>query len=195
VLITSLTVGCVSGGPLTTAAEAPIGLWMNARNLLIPLLCIGAVAFACGPRSHSEASLVTTNIAKAATGPAHRSLRKQAGQNVTHVTGTLAVNAQKSSIHFAFDLTNDGKKNVELTFPDGQRYDFVVIDSAGRQVYRWADGRMFTQSVQNASLDGGDTMHITEQAATSLPQGSYVAVATLRSSNFPVQERVAFELR
>jgi hypothetical protein len=28
-----------------------------------------------------------------------------------------------------------------------------------------------------------------------LPAGSYVAIATLRSSNYPVQERVAFELR
>ena len=28
---------------------------MNFRNLFIPLLCLGAVAFACGPRSHSEA--------------------------------------------------------------------------------------------------------------------------------------------
>ena len=32
-------------------------------------------------------------------------------------------------------------------------------------------------------------------AVLSLPQGSYVAVATLRSTNFPVQERVAFDLR
>jgi hypothetical protein len=54
---------------------------------------------------------------------------------------------------------------------------------------------MFTQSVQNASLDGGETMHIAEQTTKALPHGSYVAVATLRSSNFPVQERVAFELR
>jgi hypothetical protein len=38
-------------------------------------------------------------------------------------------------------------------------------------------------------------MRIAEHATPSLPQGSYVAVATLRSTNFPVQERVAFELR
>ncbi|HEV7993622.1 MAG TPA: BsuPI-related putative proteinase inhibitor [Gemmatimonadaceae bacterium] len=138
---------------------------------------------------------MTTNIATASIGPGHHSTRKQAGQNVSHVTGNLVVNAQKNAVHFAFDLTNDGKKTVELTFPNGQRYDFAVIDSTGREVYRWAAGRMFTQSVQNASLDGGETMHITEQTTTPLPQGSYVAVATLHSSNFPVQERVAFELR
>ena len=195
VLITSLPDGCVSGPPLRTATEAPIGLSMNVRNILIPLLCIGAVAFACGPRSHSEASLVTTNIVQPGSAPAHRVARKHSGQNATHITGKFEVAAERNSIRFALDVTNDGKKNAELLFPDGQRYDFAVIDSEGRQVYRWADGRMFTQSVQNESLDGGETMRIAEQATPSLKPGSYVAVATLRSTNFPVQERVAFELR
>ncbi|MEO8564578.1 MAG: BsuPI-related putative proteinase inhibitor [bacterium] len=168
---------------------------MNARNILIPLLCIGAVAFACGPRSHSEASLVTTNIATAEPSPAHHVSKRQPLQNVTKVTGRFAVTAEQNAIRFALDVTNDGKKNVELEFPNGQRYDFAVIDnSTGREVYRWAADRMFTQSVQNASLGGGETMHIAEHAAKTLPRGSYVAVATLRSVNFPVQERVAFDM-
>jgi hypothetical protein len=54
---------------------------------------------------------------------------------------------------------------------------------------------MFTQSLQNRTIDNGETLRIAEDAAPSLPLGSYVAVATLRSTNFPVQERVAFELR
>ena len=46
--------------------------------------------------------------------------------------------------------------------------------------------------MQNRTIDGGETMHITERAALDLPAGSYVAIATLRSTNFPVQERVPF---
>ena len=38
-------------------------------------------------------------------------------------------------------------------------------------------------------------MRFEERAEQSLPNGSYVAVATLRSSNYPVEERVPFELR
>src|SRR4051794_31208809 len=107
VLITSVSVGCVSGPPLHAATEAPIGLSMNVRNILIPLLCIGAVAFACGPRSHSEASLVTTNIVQPTGDPAHRVTHKRTRQNVTHVTGEFAVVAQQNSIRFALDVTND----------------------------------------------------------------------------------------
>ena len=50
-------------------------------------------------------------------------------------------------------------------------------------------------TLQNRTIDNGETLRIAEHATPSLPQGSYVAVATLRSTNFPVQERVAFELR
>ena len=169
---------------------------MNARTVLIPLLCIGALALACGPRSHTEASLVTTFIKQdspAAPAP-KRVAKKQAGQNVTRVTGTLAVQAENNTVRFALDVTNDGSKNIELIFPDGQTHDFSVLDASGREVYRWAKGRMFTQSVQTKSLEGGETLHITERASTTLPNGSYVAVATLRSDNFPVQQRVSFEL-
>ena len=167
---------------------------MNVRNILIPLLCLGAVAFACGPRSHSEASLVSLNIAKVSA-PVVKKTRTQEKQQVTRVTPAFTVQVEPNALRFALEITNVSKKNVELTFPDGQTHDFAVIDSAGREVYRWGTGRMFTQSVQNRTIDHGETLHIAERATASLPKGSYVAVATLRSSNFPAQERFAFELR
>jgi hypothetical protein len=170
---------------------------MNVRTLLIPLLCLGAVAFACGPRSHSEASMLSMSVAQVARPIAkpQQPKPKRAEASVIKITPSFAVHVDHSTLRFALDVTNVGKKNVELTFPDGQTHDFVVLDSIGREVYRWGQGRMFTQSVQNRTIDGGETLHIAEQGTPSLPQGSYVAVATLRSTNYPVQERVAFELR
>ena len=171
---------------------------MNVRNLLIPLLCIGAVAFACGPRSHTEASLVSMSIAqasRAAVRPQQQAMPRKKETSVAKIAPSFAVQVDKSTLRFSLDVTNVGKKNVELNFPDGQTHDFAVIDSTGREVYRWAEGRMFTQSLQNRTIERGETLRIAEHATPSLPQGSYVAVATLRSSNFPVQERFAFELR
>ena len=165
---------------------------MNVRNLLIPVLCLGAVAFACGPRSHSEASLVSVNIAKPIAAPVAKKTPKKSQQ--ARVAPNFTISVEHKSIRFALDVTNPTKKDVEITFPDGQTHDFIVLDSVGREVYRWGEGRMFTQSVQNRTLDGGETMHITEHAALDLQPGSYVAVAKLRSTNFPVQERVSFEV-
>ncbi|HEX7930233.1 MAG TPA: BsuPI-related putative proteinase inhibitor [Sphingomicrobium sp.] len=166
---------------------------MNVRNLLIPILCLGAVAFACGPRSHSEASLVSVNLAKPPAAPAVKKTPKKEQQ--VRVAPTFTVSVEHKSIRFALAVTNPTKKDVEITFPDGQTHDFIVLDSVGREMYRWGQGRMFTQSVQNRTIDGGETLHITESATIDLPPGSYVAVAKLRSTNFPVQERVPFEVR
>jgi len=159
---------------------------MNSR-LLIPLLLAGAVALACGSRTHPEAS--------ATVAPATRSAPRADSRASGEIRSAFAVSAADNALHFALNVTNAGKKGIELTFPSGQEYDFTVRDSAGREVYRWGKGRMFTQSLQNKVLDGGETKRFEEHASTTLPPGSYIAVATLRSSNYPVQERVAFELR
>jgi hypothetical protein len=171
---------------------------MNVRTLLIPLLCIGAVAFACGPRAHSQASLVSVSLAKSSTpgrAPTQGKTTRSKESAVTKITPSFAVQVDGGTLRFALDVTNVGKRDVELNFPDGQTHDFAVLDSVGREVYRWGASRMFTQSLQNRTIESGETLRIAESATPSLPQGSYVAVATLRSTNFPMQERVTFELR
>jgi predicted 2-oxoglutarate/Fe(II)-dependent dioxygenase YbiX len=159
---------------------------MNTR-LLISLLCAGAVALACGSFSRRDST--------EAHATARHSTSKKTNAEAPKVNGNFAVNVEPHALHFALNLTNDSKKHVELSFPNGQQYDFTVLDSVGREVYRWGAGRMFTQSVQNKLIDGEQTMRIDERAAMTLPHGKYVAVATLRSSNFPMQQSSAFELR
>jgi hypothetical protein len=181
---------------------------MNTR-LLIPLLLAGAVALACGSRSHADATRKTTDrsVRQEGTPTAPTALamaiapvqpaEKHAGTPAAAapLKSAFIVRAEARAIHFSLNLTNATKKNLELEFPSGQEYDFVVMDSTGREVYRWGKERMFTQSLQNRLLDGGETMKYEEKADKALPNGSYVAVATLRSSNFPVQERVNFRLQ
>ncbi len=159
---------------------------MNTR-LLITLLCAGAVALACGSLARSDNA-----VAQATTSKRHLA---SASANAPQVKSAFAVNVEPHALRFALDLTNESSKKVELAFPSGQSYDFTVVDSAGREVYRWASGRMFTQSVQNKLLSAGDTMRFDERGVTTLPHGKYVAVATLRSSNFPLTQTSAFELR
>lgn len=160
---------------------------MNTR-ILIPLLCAGAVALACGTRTRSETSLVEREK------PAHRAHVKR-DSSAPPLASAFSVRTEKRALHFALDLTNASKRNVELAFPSGQQYEFAVLDSVGREVYRWGTGRMFTQSLQNRRLDSGETLRIDESTDAKLPHGKYYAVATLRSSNYPLQDRVEFQLR
>jgi len=100
-------------------------------------------------------------------------------------------------VKFALLVTNIGNKHAELDFPSGKSYDFAVVDSTGREVWRWAQGRMFTQSVRNQQLGVRDTMRVSETwtpAKVNAKAGRYTAIATLNSSNYPVEERVDFVL-
>jgi hypothetical protein len=157
---------------------------MNTR-LLIPLLLAGAVALACGTRSHSDA----------AVSPTSKSTRQAMKLGDAPIASEFRVRTHPKALEFALALKNPTKKSVELVFPSGQQYEFSVMDSTGHEVYRWGTGRMFTQSLQNRLLDGGETMHIEERADKALPSGRYVAVATLQSSNYPLEQRFEFQLR
>jgi Intracellular proteinase inhibitor len=183
-----------------TANERLIGRHMSTRYI-IPLLVAGSVALACGSRSHSEsaaavpkASLTLAPVVAPVPAPTPKHVKLTEGASST-LSSAFHVSHDKRKFHFALDVTNPGKKHLELNFPSGQEYEFSVLDVTGKEVFRWSAAKMFTQSRQNRLLDGGDTMHIEEDGPAELPLGSYVAVATLRSANFPLQERVAFEMR
>jgi len=96
-------------------------------------------------------------------------------------------------VKFAFHVTNSSSKRVELRFPSGQTHDLVVLDAQGREVWRWSRGRMFTQSMQNKILGASDTLTFTETWHPG-QAGTYTAVASLLSQNFPTEQRVEFSL-
>ena len=110
------------------------------------------------------------------------------------IASKFNVDVAASEVRFALKVTNVGKKHVELQFPNGKSYDFVVLDSAGREVWHWSKDRMFTQGMQNKQLGTGDVMHVSEAWKRPLQPGKYTVIATLNSSNYPVEERADFTL-
>jgi hypothetical protein len=169
---------------------------MNTR-LIVTFCFVAALAFACGPRSRTAAFPVTPT---AVAVPTHTTTANAADSGTTTrsneetITTTFDVSQAPGHVDLALAVTNASKKRLEVNFTGGQTYDFVIVDSVGREVWRWGAGRIFTQSVQNKLLGHGDSMHMSERWTSGRP-GKYVAIATLRSSNFPVEHRVAFELR
>lgn len=170
---------------------------MHTR-LIIPLLIAGALAFACGPRSHSEApqalasALPMRSLAAATTAPTHSRRHDSGPVKAPRIDSKLNVAVANRDVHFAFDVKNVGNKYAELTFPSGQSYEFVVVDSLGREVWRWSERRMFTSGVQNHQLGTGESMLVAESWGDRAKPGHYTAIATLKSSNFPVEQRADF---
>lgn len=166
-------------------------------QFVISLLCVGAVAYACGPRALPDTSGSTagSTLASARTVAQQGSQRAPSAPNgkAAPITAALDVRAEAASIHFALQVVNSGKKTIELTFPSGQTHDFAIVDSLGREVWRWSTGRLFTQALQNRMLSRGDAMSMTESwNAPSLRPGRYIAIATLKSQNYPLRETMEF---
>jgi hypothetical protein len=150
---------------------------MNGK-LSFLLLSVAVLAFACGPRPR--------NADTAATRTHHR-------PTDASLASSLKVNVD-DGVNFDFHITNTGDKKVEVNFPNGRTHDVIVLDSLGREVWRWSNGRMFTQSLQNRILRNADTLSFTERW-TDAPRGHYTVIATLASANFPVEQRSEFIVR
>jgi Intracellular proteinase inhibitor len=151
---------------------------MRSR-LLVLLLCAGALVLACGPRAHSN----------------------EAGSNTTHRTDdggkvlatSLNVSVERG-VQFAFHVTNNSEKGIELRFPSSQTHDFVVLDSIGREVWRWAGDRMFTSAMQTKMLSARETMKVQEAWDPAGKKGKFTVVAKLTSGNHPLEEKAEFAL-
>jgi hypothetical protein len=172
---------------------------MDTR-LILTLLGAGILAFACSSRPRSSesggvASLQALQLTNKVEVPSRR--RGEAKSNAkpdARIASRLNVNIAANEVRFAFNVTNIGKKHVELSFPNGKSYDIVVVDSLGREVWHWSTGRMFTQGVQNKQLGTGDIMRVSETWKRPTQHGHYTAIVTLNSSNYPIEERADFTL-
>lgn len=150
------------------------------EKLPLTLVCIAVLAFACGPRPRGESGTDRS--------PATRNTNANAP-----LAPTLDISVN-DGVRFAFEVANESSKKLELTFADGRTHDVIVLDSLGREVWRWSEGRMFTQNVQNKVLRSSDALQF-EEAWTNPQPGTYTAVATLASVNYPLEQRVAFTVR
>jgi hypothetical protein len=147
------------------------------KPTLLTALLISALAYGCGPFSR----------------PADPERRKPVSSEPLAAELEVKVG---NGVELALRVTNNTTGKLELLFPSGQTHDFTVVDSTGREVWRWSEGRMFTQIVQNRILDSnGGTLAIDAAWRSTIPPGRYVAIASLLSENKPLEERVEFEVR
>lgn len=146
------------------------------RIVVSALLLLASVAYACGPRARST----DTEQRKTVEGPP--------------IISSLDVKI-RDGVELTFRVTNNERAKIELLFPSGQTHEFTVVDSLGRNVWRWSEGRMFTQAYQNKFLESGASVTFEAAWRAEVPPGRYVAIASLMSENKPIEQRTSFEVR
>ncbi|MEF8887133.1 MAG: BsuPI-related putative proteinase inhibitor [Haloarculaceae archaeon] len=106
--------------------------------------------------------------------------------------GHLDVAVGGDTVEFTFTVTNVDTEPVDLSFRSGKVAD-VAVYADGAEVWRWSEGRMFTQALDAETLAPGDSFR--HGATWPDPQpGEYVAEATLDATNVALSERASFEV-
>lgn len=166
-------------------------------KLSLTLLCSAALMFACGPRTRNDSVSASDVAARSASASASATNTASAATIIKHADTPLATSLGidiDDDVRFDFAVINQGKKKLELEFANGRTHDVVVLDSLGREVWRWSEGRAFTQAMQNKVLRTSDSLRYEEAWKDAAP-GTYTAVATLASANYPLTQRVEFTVR
>src|SRR5207244_1976390 len=115
-------------------------------SLVASLVFVSLLAYACGPRTRADAAIDRpivqqqgVALASVAAAPARPTTAREKTLKSEPVKLTFDVDQHDNAVHFQLRVTNSTSKRVELTFASGQAYDFIIVDSIGREIWRWAE--------------------------------------------------------
>ena len=111
---------------------------------------------------------------------------------------SLSATTEDGSLRFRLTLTNEGREPATLTFRTGQRAEFTVhevddnaggdgddangdgddVDTHDSPVWRYGEGRLFTQAIETETL-GPDEAVTCAATWSDPPTGSYRVVVEL----------------
>lgn len=106
---------------------------------------------------------------------------------------SLEAQVGDTAVHFRLHATNTSDAPVVLEFASGQRFDFIVRDAGGSEVWRWSEDRMFTQALGQESIPPGETVTFDGTWPTQGRTGTYEAVGRI-TTRPPLEQEATFVL-
>jgi hypothetical protein len=92
-------------------------------------------------------------------------------------------------------ITNTSDKEVTLTYPSAQKYDFTVTGAAGAEVWQWSAGRSFTQEIISVKVKPAENYNFFGRVdAGFLPPGEYTATAWITAEEL-AGEKISLKFR
>lgn len=123
------------------------------------------------------------------TPPEQESEEPGGDENVVDKLQTnLSIKTGENEATFTISLKNTSNKSVKVTIPGGQKYEIVVTDANGKEVYRYSIDKMFIQSIEEMELNPGEEKvwtepwNYTSNDGTRLAPGEYKANIFLTAS-------------
>ncbi|WP_246938637.1 BsuPI-related putative proteinase inhibitor [Bacillus pinisoli] len=96
----------------------------------------------------------------------------------------LDIKPTKENVGFTMNFKNNADEPVEFTFSSGQKFEVVVKDQSGQEVYRFSKGKMFTMALEMLKLKAGESVTYKDvweykKEGVTLEPGEYQVVASV----------------
>jgi len=107
-------------------------------------------------------------------------MRSERSDLILLLTASKAVYAEGEPVELILQVVNRGPRPVTLQFRDSQRYDFLIRNAQGQEVWRWSANQMFAHMLGQETLspDGGNLTYRVVARAT-LRRGSYTVMGVV----------------
>jgi hypothetical protein len=70
--------------------------------------------------------------------------------------------AAGENLALTISVANTAQESRKLAFRSSQRYDFWVVDANGDEIWRWSEGRMFAQVLEDVMLESAQKSEFIE---------------------------------
>jgi hypothetical protein len=118
-------------------------------------------------------------------------MRSDGSDLILLLTSSKAVYAEGEPVELTLQVVNRGPRPVTLQFRDAQRYDFLIQNAQGQEVWRWSANQMFAQILgqETLSSDGGELTYRVVARAT-LRRGSYTVTGVVPAMDAQMSARL-----
>lgn len=142
-------------------------------------------------------------------GCSNRNIQETASPNVKEEEANVEVENEKLDLQvdvnvtaqqaeFIITLINHTNELKKLEFPTNQKYEIIVKDESDREVYRYSEGKMFTQAIEIALIKQGEKIEwheMWEFSDGNSKPGKYVAeVSIVANENKQLVKKLPFTI-
>jgi Intracellular proteinase inhibitor/Immunoglobulin-like domain of bacterial spore germination len=90
----------------------------------------------------------------------------------------------EEGVEIQLKLYNNSDRDIDITFPTSQMFDFTIKNNEGKVFHRYSEGKSFLQALQTIHLKKGETKVWKErwnytQGGKRVPEGDYTIEALL----------------
>lgn len=93
----------------------------------------------------------------------------------------LRVSPVETGLQLRLTVENTGEDPIELRFSSGQRVEFTA-ERDGEEVWRWSEGRMFTQALSTQRVVSDETVSFDAEWSDP-PSGEFLVRGRLTARN------------